>query len=78
MVADADAHKETLCGANLRNGPFFKMEKDPRITRCGQWLRKFSIDELLQLGNMWLEHMCGEPQGTPVDNCERHTLEGPR
>jgi len=52
MVAEADAQKQKLRKANERNGPFFKMENDPRVTRCGRWLRKYSIDELPQLVNV--------------------------
>ena len=76
MVANADTHKDSLRGANERQGPFFKMEKDPRITRCGQWLRRFSIDEFPQLINVWLGDMClVGPRPHPVDDYHRYTLE---
>jgi lipopolysaccharide/colanic/teichoic acid biosynthesis glycosyltransferase len=49
MCVDAEARKAELAALNLRNGPDFKIERDPRVTRVGRWLRKLSLDELPQL-----------------------------
>jgi exopolysaccharide biosynthesis polyprenyl glycosylphosphotransferase len=52
MVPDAENLKGELARFNEMDGPAFKMEHDPRITRVGKWLRKTSIDELPQLFNV--------------------------
>jgi exopolysaccharide biosynthesis polyprenyl glycosylphosphotransferase len=52
MVADAEQRLEELKGANEKDGPLFKMRRDPRITRVGRWLRRTSLDELPQLVNV--------------------------
>jgi lipopolysaccharide/colanic/teichoic acid biosynthesis glycosyltransferase len=39
------------------SGPVFKMTNDPRITPVGKWMRKFSIDELPQLWNVFVGDM---------------------
>jgi exopolysaccharide biosynthesis polyprenyl glycosylphosphotransferase len=52
MVRDADRRKAGLKQANEGSGVLFKMRKDPRITRVGAILRRYSIDELPQLFNV--------------------------
>ena len=52
MVDDADAMKADLLHLNEMDGPVFKIRNDPRVTRVGAVLRKWSIDELPQFGNV--------------------------
>lgn len=52
MKIDADKEKNKIMDKNEQNGPAFKMENDPRITKVGKFLRKTSIDELPQFLNV--------------------------
>ncbi|MHB1430666.1 MAG: sugar transferase [Streptosporangiaceae bacterium] len=52
MVPDAEARKAELAALNESQGPLFKIHADPRVTRIGGWLRRYSLDELPQLVNV--------------------------
>ena len=52
MHANADKMIDQLAKQNETDGPVFKMKNDPRITRVGKYLRKLSLDELMQFFNV--------------------------
>lgn len=57
MVADADNLRSQLEAFNEMVGPVFKMTNDPRVTRVGAWMRRYSLDELPQLYSVFTGDM---------------------
>ncbi|MCC7086832.1 MAG: sugar transferase [Pirellulales bacterium] len=52
MIVDAEGLKGELLAHNEQDGPAFKIECDPRVTKLGRFIRRTSIDELPQLWNV--------------------------
>jgi len=52
MCSDAEGRKDDLLDKNEMSGPVFKIKRDPRVTKVGRFLRKYSIDEVPQFLNI--------------------------
>lgn len=72
MQKDAESTKQELVGLNEADGPIFKIRQDPRMTKIGKKLRRWSIDELPQLINVLKGEMSlVGPRPYPVDESEK-------
>lgn len=57
MITNAEELQAALLDQNEMDGPVFKIKDDPRITRLGRFIRKYSLDEFPQLFNVWWGEM---------------------
>jgi exopolysaccharide biosynthesis polyprenyl glycosylphosphotransferase len=72
MVTNAEQLKQELAALNEMSGPVFKVTNDPRVTKVGRWLRRWSFDELPQLFNVLRGEMSlVGPRPLPVAEVER-------
>jgi exopolysaccharide biosynthesis polyprenyl glycosylphosphotransferase len=68
MHADAEECRSELEQLNEMDGPVFKIRNDPRVTPVGRFLRRYSLDEIPQLWNVWRGDMSLVGPRPPIPN----------